>query len=85
MDRHVGEPDPEFELGWGLPPVTPEEKAAWLALLKWRVDEYNPEIHPSPIWSDAPDEMFDREWLAFAVGQLDQEHADVFRLSVDDL
>jgi hypothetical protein len=67
----------------GLPPVRPEEKRAWIALLKWRIEEYDPEVHPSPVWSDALGEVFDHRWLAFAVEQLDAEHASVFRRGVD--
>mgnify|MGYP006306517525 CR=1 FL=1 len=67
----------------GLPPATPEEKTAWIALLEWRIEEYDPEIHPSPVWSEALDEVFDYQWLAFAVEQLDAEHASVFRKGVD--
>ena len=31
----------------GLPPVRPEEKRAWIALLEWRIEEYDPEEIPS--------------------------------------
>lgn len=67
----------------GLPPTTPEEKTAWIALLEWRIEEYDPEVHPSPVWSEAPGEVFNYQWLAFAVEQLDAEHASVFRKGVD--
>lgn len=68
----------------GLPPVTPEEKAAWIALLEWRIDEYDPQEHPSPVWSNTPGEVFDYNWLAFAVTQLDAEHRAVFREGVKE-
>lgn len=73
------EVDPVSVFENGLPPVTPEEKAAWIALLKWRIDEYDPERHPSPVWSDTMGEIFNYEWLSFAVTQLDAEHAAVFQ------
>ena len=78
------EVDPESVFENGLPPVTPEEKAAWIALLEWRVSEYDPEVHPSPVWSDASDVIFEYEWLAFAAERLDGEHAAVFRKGTNE-
>ena len=76
--------DPASVFENGLPPDTPEEKAAWIALLEWRIDEYDSQIHPSPVWSTTLGEVFDYDWLAFAVTQLDAEHAAVFRQGVTE-